>query len=569
MAQAPVRAERIGGVLALVLDAPPGNALTGAVCAALAAALDGIDAATSAVVLLAEGPAFAGDTADDAAVAGLVARIEALPVPLVAALQGRATGAGAALALAAHYRVAAEGATLAFPAVARGLCPGFGATQRLPRLVGAAAVAALARGRALPAATPGLCDRIVPQAALAEAAVALAAAAPPPRPPGDRREALRDLAAFRTALAAARTEARAAPIAAPARILDCIEAAALLPLPQGLAFEATAQEDLAALPESAALSALAAAERRLAAAARAVPPPASILILGAEGEALARAALAAGMRVTLAEATEETLRLALEAVAEGLAGEVAAGRLSAATRAAAWARLTPALAALPGAEDAGLTLLAGPYAEGARPEGLPQAPVALLGRQGPGGLGLLLSPAGRLAEVLAGAATPPEAASLLAAFAARLDRLPVVTRGRGIVAPLAAALAAAARHHGTRQGTAAVDAVLGGFGLKQGTAPRADGPLAARLLGAMANAGLRLLGEGAVARPSDIDAALVHGLGWRRHVPGPMLWAAGQGALVLRADLARWAEEAPEIWTPAPILARLLHDGVPLAALED
>ena len=69
------------------------------------------------------------------------ARIEKLPKPVVAAINGFALGGGCELALACHLRLAAEGARLGTPEVKLGLMCGYGGTQRLPRLVG--------RGRAL------------------------------------------------------------------------------------------------------------------------------------------------------------------------------------------------------------------------------------------------------------------------------------------------------------------------------------------------------------------------------------------------------------------------------------
>jgi len=67
--------------------------------------------------------------------------LAALPVPTVAAINGFALGGGLELALAADMRVAAPGAKLGLPEVGLGLIPGYGGTQRLPRLIG--------KGRAL------------------------------------------------------------------------------------------------------------------------------------------------------------------------------------------------------------------------------------------------------------------------------------------------------------------------------------------------------------------------------------------------------------------------------------
>jgi enoyl-CoA hydratase len=93
--------------------------------------------------------------------------IENLGKPVIAALNGYAIGGGCELALACTMRIAAEHARLSQPEVRLGLIPGFGGTQRLPRLIG--------KGRALQmilsgdmtdaqeACRIGLVDEIVPK----------------------------------------------------------------------------------------------------------------------------------------------------------------------------------------------------------------------------------------------------------------------------------------------------------------------------------------------------------------------------------------------------------------------
>jgi enoyl-CoA hydratase len=68
-------------------------------------------------------------------------RIERLRKPAVAAVNGFALGGGCELAMACHMRIASSNAIFGQPEVKLGLIPGYGGTQRLPRLVG--------RGRAL------------------------------------------------------------------------------------------------------------------------------------------------------------------------------------------------------------------------------------------------------------------------------------------------------------------------------------------------------------------------------------------------------------------------------------
>ena len=66
----------------------------------------------------------------------IFSRIEHCSKPVIALINGYALGGGAELAMACHIRIATENAVIGLPEVSLGLIPGYGGTQRLPRLAG-------------------------------------------------------------------------------------------------------------------------------------------------------------------------------------------------------------------------------------------------------------------------------------------------------------------------------------------------------------------------------------------------------------------------------------------------
>ena len=102
------------------------------------------------------------------------------PKPVIAAVNGYAFGGGCELALACHVRLAADSAVLGLPEVKLGIIPGYGGTQRLPRLVGAGrALELILSGRPVKADEAeriGLVNRVVPREQLLDEAEKLALA---------------------------------------------------------------------------------------------------------------------------------------------------------------------------------------------------------------------------------------------------------------------------------------------------------------------------------------------------------------------------------------------------------
>lgn len=101
-----------------------------------------------------------------------------LDVPIIAAINGHAIGAGLCVAAACDIRIAAEGAKLGFTFVKLGLHPGMGATYFLPRVIGASAAAELMlTGRVIDpseAQRIGLVSKVTPLDKLQDAALGIA-----------------------------------------------------------------------------------------------------------------------------------------------------------------------------------------------------------------------------------------------------------------------------------------------------------------------------------------------------------------------------------------------------------
>ena len=188
MTDSPLLIEDRGAVRIITVHRPDKlNALNAATIDALDAAFADAagDGAIRAVVLTGAGPKAFVAGADIAEMNGLTAvqgrdfslrgqrmmrRVEKLPKPVIAMINGFALGGGLELAMCCHLRVAADTAKVGQPEINLGLIPGFGGTQRLLRLAGRAATLELclvgtpidaARAHAL-----GIVNRVVPAAEL-------------------------------------------------------------------------------------------------------------------------------------------------------------------------------------------------------------------------------------------------------------------------------------------------------------------------------------------------------------------------------------------------------------------
>ena len=188
---------REGAVATVTVNRPTVlNALNAETVASLTAVLGGLahDVDVRCVVLTGAGDRAFIAGADINEIAGLTpvgaramsdaghrlcALIEDLGKPVIAAVNGFALGGGCELAMACTLRIAAATATLGQPEIGLGLIPGFGGTQRLPRLVGRGrGLELLLTGASITADEAwriGLVNRVVPPEALADEVSQLAA----------------------------------------------------------------------------------------------------------------------------------------------------------------------------------------------------------------------------------------------------------------------------------------------------------------------------------------------------------------------------------------------------------
>ena len=135
----------------ITLDRPPANAISEQLIRDLAAALASVesDDGVRSVIVTGAGDrifcagadlssAFSGGDMRDFIRFGngVLRGIERFPKPVIAAMNGHALGGGCEIAMACHFRLLKEGARMGQTETSLGIIPGFGGTQRMPRLIG-------------------------------------------------------------------------------------------------------------------------------------------------------------------------------------------------------------------------------------------------------------------------------------------------------------------------------------------------------------------------------------------------------------------------------------------------
>ncbi|SEL47195.1 3-hydroxyacyl-CoA dehydrogenase [Roseivivax marinus] len=645
----------VTGRIALVeIDNPPVNALTPTIRASLADRLDEIETGPQSdhidgIVLTGRGRIFSAGvepSEHDAPVAAsapdlaaLCRRIGDSPRPVIAALHGTTLGGGAEIALAAHDRIATPEARVVFPDIRLGLPPQGGATQRLPRLIGAEAALDLLLTGAPRAAVPLLATEaegplVAAAIAACEARVASGAPAEEALPPG-----LSDPQAFQEALARARAKLGAGIAGVAGRIVEAVEAAQLLPLEAGLALEREAFDEARASDRSIALRHVFTAETRARdfgedAGPGSAPRIDTLAVLG--GGLLAAhvtiAALDAGRHVRWGTRDPAALRDGVERIRAEYERRVARGALS---EAAVGARLDRLEVGDRSAmvEGADVVLQA---ARGQADLRLPEGVVRLSAVPGwVETVGLRFSaPATThpLVEIILGPLADPVEVATARTLVLALRKVPlrVVTEGPSATGRLTAALHRAADAM-VDLGAAPheVDAAIRAWGwtrppfeLRDATglktlagAPRAEGamnwsdrmidagrggraegrgfydypdnggaprrseaadalidglrPRAALdpedivwwSLVALANEGARMIEDGTLRRPLEVDVAAVLGLGMPRWRGGPLLAADRAGPLAVKRTLERMAHPDAAFWEPRPVWTEFSKNG--------
>ena len=364
----PVHYERDGEIAVITLDNPPVNALAKEVRVALARYLETAagDDAVAAIVICGAGRNLCGGAdirefntpARDVKPMSrdLMNFVEACAKPVVAAIHGPTLGGGLELSLGCHYRVAAADARIGLPEVQRGVIPGAGGTQRLPRLIGLEpALDIITTGipvDGIRAKELGIVDDVASGDARAGAIAFARQVVADNRGPrrisamkvaGDPAENKKLIEDYR-----AKLQKTSRGLLAPFHCLESVANAVTMPFDRGWAREAEISRVAMASTESRALVHAFFAERQVTKipdipADIALRPvhKAAIIGAGTMGGGIAMSFANAGVPVTVIEASRENLDRGMERIAGNYDATRQRGRLSDDEMAARLGRITP------------------------------------------------------------------------------------------------------------------------------------------------------------------------------------------------------------------------------------
>lgn len=344
----PVGITRHDAVSVITIDNPPVNALSQSVRAGLmdCLAATAADEGCEAIVIACAGRTFIagadikefGKAPVEPFLPAVVAGIEACEKPVVAAIHGTALGGGFELAMACHYRFALDTAVVGLPEVNLGLLPGASGTQRLPRLIGAAAALdVMLSGKPVGANRAlelGAIDRVTSDDLLGGAiAFAKECVKSGPRRVRDMQVPAVDPGLF--AEVRKNIAAKSRGLLSPERIIRCVELAATTGFDDGLVAEREYFLECMASPQSAGLRHAFFAERQVSkvpgidksAAGRSIG---SVGVVGAGtmGAGIAYACLASGLQVTLLDNDSDGLARGVKTVESLYAGGVKRNKIS-------------------------------------------------------------------------------------------------------------------------------------------------------------------------------------------------------------------------------------------------
>jgi 3-hydroxyacyl-CoA dehydrogenase len=358
-----VTTHREGEILVILVNNPPVNALSWHVRQGLK---DGVEEALNdptvkAAIIRCEGTTFiAGaditefsQAPKEPALGATLDAMETASKPIIAAIHGTALGGGLETALCCHYRIAVPSAKLGVPEVKLGLLPGAGGTQRLPRLVGVEAAAAMcSSGDPVPAAKAkeiGLIDALAGEASLAEDAIAFARECIAKGPRATRDLPVKGDVGVIEQLKAANAK-KWKGFDAPYANLACVEAATRLPFDEGMAFERTEFMKLMMGSQSAAQRHMFFAERQ-AAKIDGLPKDTplrdikkvGVIGAGTMGGGITMNFLAKGIPVTIVEMVQENLDRGVGVIRKNYEASAAKGRFTALQVEGMMGILTPSL----------------------------------------------------------------------------------------------------------------------------------------------------------------------------------------------------------------------------------
>ncbi len=245
--------QRDGAIAIIVVDNPPVNALKHEVRAGMLENFTKAaeDKSVEAIVLTGAGRTFMagaditefGKPMKPPGLAEVIAAIEKIQKPTIAAVHGTPLGGGLEVTLGCHFRVAAPGTRLGLPEIKLGIIPGAGGTQLLPRLVGVEkGLSMILSGDPIPAKealAAGLVDEII-EGDLVKGAVAFAKKVLAEKRPLRHVRDLDDkIAPFRANPdkfneAAANVSKKSRGLEAPGAAIEAVRAAVMLPVDDGL-----------------------------------------------------------------------------------------------------------------------------------------------------------------------------------------------------------------------------------------------------------------------------------------------------------------------------------------------